>query len=193
LWRLGIVADVVGLVLSVVGLQQPSDGLLHLALMPFDAFGLAVAIMAWLGSRYGRGPVGKWVSIGGVWMTTLECVAGLVGYVVQINTIPVAQPTPEQSTISYYAGGNAPSVTVQFRSNLATIEDESSTTQQVTLPWHSAVMLGKGSGIGDFSVTAPLDGGTVNCTVTVDGKVVKTASATGADATADCGSDPTVP
>jgi hypothetical protein len=133
------------------------------------------------------------VSIGGVWFTAAECVAGFVGYFMVLNTVPVSVPGPNDVTISYEVTGSAPGAAVEFQSDLGTTEDDPPTAEQVTLPWHSTVMVLKSiATIGEFTVTANV-GGTVTCTVTIDGRIVKIATVSGFDLTADCAGDPTIP
>jgi hypothetical protein len=96
----------------------------------------------------------------------------------------ISKEANQTATISYDAGGTAKDATVTY-STFST-SGSSEGQQDTVLPWHKDVSttgLGKS---GMLVVTAGVDGGTVTCKVTVNGVVQKTASASGAFATATC-------
>ena len=96
----------------------------------------------------------------------------------------VREEANRPATIVYDVTGDATNVTITyttFGDNLA-----SSSEPAATLPWTKQIeVTGLVKG-GSLTVTTGPDGGTVKCTVTIDGKQVSTNSSTGAGAIATC-------
>jgi hypothetical protein len=190
-WIAGLGIGLVGVLGLAIALRVPSSNLLHFGLIPLDAVGFALSLIAYLRSRRTRQLGRRWVPVGGLALAALECVVGIAGYAVLAAPAPTPaqRSTSAQDTTSYYAGGNARGATVEFSSSLSMLNDDPGSQLEVTLPWHQDVQGDDPSDTGDFAVIAGPSGGTVTCVVIVDGKVVTTASATGGGAIANCDSE----
>ncbi|HEY0805939.1 MAG TPA: MmpS family transport accessory protein [Pseudonocardiaceae bacterium] len=138
---------------------------------------------------YSRGRAGRATNRG---LSLAGAILSAIGLVVCILYLAVfstaASDINKQAnttvTISYDAGGTAKTATVTY--STFSISGSADGQQDTALPWHKDVQAtGFGKG-GILTVTAGTDGGTVTCKVTVNGVVQKTATASGAFASATC-------
>lgn len=95
-------------------------------------------------------------------------------------------PAAAKPTVVYRVTGTAKDVSVIY-TTMDSGNWSSSTEQDVPLPWEKTVEVDGGilSG-GSLIVTTGFQGGTVTCTVVVDGEEAKTAQASGEFASASC-------
>lgn len=91
-------------------------------------------------------------------------------------------------TITYEVTGDAPKVTIMYTTYSG--GGWSSNTEDVTTlpagPWTKTAEAEGFSAGGSLIVSTGMEGGTVTCKVTIDGKEAKTATATGQIASASC-------
>ena len=123
---------------------------------------------------------------------TAGFVLGLIGLVICILWVAgtfkaasdINQQANETVTISYDAGGTSKDALITY----STFSDSGTSEGQAQekLPWHKDVKATGFAKGGVLTVTAGLDGGTVSCKVAVNGKVQKTATASGVGASATC-------
>lgn len=113
-----------------------------------------------------------------------------IGYANRDQTRPAATSTRagqgETVTLEYAVEGTATGVTVRY-STWSDGNWSSSTEKDVTAPWNRSedIVDGALSG-GTLTVTTGPEGGEVTCSITVDGKKLKTARASGKYAVAYC-------
>ena len=182
--RLGITGFVLGIVGLVFG-PLPVVGLLAWLLV---VLGLIFAGVGYARARggYATNPgisvAGLILSGVGLGMCVVWAVTGAI--IGDILNRPLPPPT-----ISYYASGDSQGATVAFIGVDASSTDAATTTttsQPVTLPWRKDVQENSSNVFGGFAVMAGPNGGTVSCTLTIAGKVVKADTATGPQAIATC-------
>jgi hypothetical protein len=175
----GFVVGLIGLVLSFVPLIGVVAWPLVILGIVFSAIGISKA-------SKGRA-TNKGLAIAGL-------VVSVIGLVICILWVAVWNKAAEdvekeanrEAVIVYEITGDAPSADVTY----TTFGDSTSTNQETvtTLPWTKEVTTKGIVKEGQLIVTTGADGGSVTCKVTVDGKEVKTATASGAFAMASCDS-----
>lgn len=130
----------------------------------------------------GKKPRNKW-KIGCLGCGGLVLLVGII--VVVLFVVSVGNDVKKTVKVDYKVTGTATGVTVLY-SDWQNNGWSSSTSTVSTLPWSKEVTssgLVKG---GDLTVSTGANGGTVTCSVTVDNGTPRTASASGAFATASC-------
>ncbi len=173
----GFVVGLIGLILSPL----PFIGILAWPLVVLGVIFSAVGI-----SRVkARKATNKGLSIAGLVLSILGVVVSVVMYLAYDQAAKeITEEADRTVDITYRVTGDAPEATISY----TTYGDStSSATEDVTeLPWEKTT---EASGLlkgGSLSVTLGAEGGSVECTVIVDGKEAKTATASGAYNTASC-------
>lgn len=175
----GFVVGLVGLVLSFIPLIGVVAWPLVILGIVFSSVGIAKA-------NKGRA-TNKGLAIAGLVVSVVGLAICILWAVVWNKAVDdVNEEANREAVIAYEITGDAPSADVTY----TTFGDSMSTNQETvtTLPWSKEV---KTTGLvkdGQLIVTTGADGGTVTCKITVDGKEVKTATASGAFAMATCDS-----
>ncbi len=173
----GFVVGLVGLILSPL----PFIGILAWPLVVLGVIFSAVGI-----SRVkARKATNKGLSVAGLVLSVLGVVVSVAMYLVYDQAAKeVTEEINRRVHITYRVTGDAPEVTFSYTTYGAST---SSATEDVTeLPWEKTT---EASGLvkgGSLSVTLGAEGGTVECTVIVDGREARTATASGAYNTASC-------
>jgi hypothetical protein len=173
-----------GFVLGLVGMLFSFIPLIGVVAWPLVILGLIFSLLGYARTR-SKVATNKGLAITGAVLSII----GLVFCVlyVAVFTKAASDVSKQASTvvaISYDAGGTAKDATVTY----STYSDSGSAESQLAtrLPWHKSVTA-KGLVTGGLlTVTAGADGGTVSCKVTVNGKVAKTATGSGAFSSATC-------
>lgn len=173
----GFVLGLIGLIFSFIPLIGVIAWPLVILGIIFSAIGISKAVKG--ADRKGLSIAGLVLSVVGLVM----CIVMAAAFGKAVNDIE--EEANREATIVYSVTGDAANVMVSY----TTFGDGVSVNQETaaTLPWRKEMTvtgLGKG---GTLTVSTDQNGGTVNCTVTVDGKEVKTGTASGAFATASCG------
>jgi hypothetical protein len=175
----GFVVGLVGLVLSFI----PLIGVIAWPLVILGVIFSSVGI-----SKAGRGrATNKGLAIAGL-------VVSLVGLVVCVLWAAVwgkaaddiQDEAGREAVIVYEVTGDAPAADVTY----TTWGDSMTSNQETvsTLPWTKEVRTTGLVKEGQLTVMTGADGGSVTCTITVDGTELKTATASGAFAVATCDS-----
>lgn len=175
----GFVVGLIGLVFSFI----PLIGVIAWPLVILGTIFSAVGI--------GNASKGRATNKG---MAIAGLVVSLVGLVICILWVAVwgkaandvNEEANREAVIVYEVTGDAPNVNV----NYSTYGDEVTTNQETvtTLPWTKEVTTKGIVKEGQLIVTTSDAGGSVTCKVTVDGKEVQTATASGQFAVATCDS-----
>jgi hypothetical protein len=175
----GFVVGTIGLVFSFI----PLIGVVAWPLVILGIIFSAVGI--------GKASKGRATNTG---LAIAGLVVSIVGLVICILWVAVwnkavddvEQEANREAVIVYQVSGDAPSADITY----STFGDELTTNQETVtkLPWRKEVTT---TGIvkdGQLIVSTGADGGSVTCKLTVDGKEVKTATASGVFAIATCDS-----
>ncbi len=175
-----------GFVLGLIGLLFSFIPVIGLVAWPLVILGIIFSAVGISKASKGRA-TNKGLAIAGL----VVSVVGLVICVVWAAAFgkavdDVNDEANREAVIVYEISGDAANVDVTY----TTFGDTMTTNQETaaTLPWSKEI---KTKGLvkeGSLMVTTGETGGTVTCKVTVDGKEVKTATATGAFAMATCDS-----
>ncbi|HEY3753127.1 MAG TPA: DUF4190 domain-containing protein [Pseudonocardiaceae bacterium] len=173
-----------GFVLGLIGLLISFLPIVGVVAWPLVILGL---IFSFIG--YGRGRSGRATNKGLALAGAIMSVIGLVVCILWVaGTFKAASDINQQAnetvTISYDAGGTSKDALITY----STFSDSGTSEGQAQekLPWHKDVKATGFAKGGVLTVTAGLDGGTVSCKVAVNGKVQKTATASGVGASATC-------
>lgn len=173
-----------GFVLGLIGLLFAPIPIVGVVAWPLVILGLVFSLIGYARGRKGRA-TNKGLALAGAILSAI----GLVICIVWVAAFTKAASDVNKEanqvvTISYDAGGTAKDASVTY-STFST-SGSSDGQEDVTLPWHKDVQTSGLGKSGILTVTAGTDGGTVTCKVTVNGVVQKTASASGAFASATC-------
>jgi len=174
-----------GFVLGLIGLLVSPVPFVGVVAWPLVIVGLILSLVGLGRVRKGRA-TNKGLSIAGIILSVLGLVVSIVWVVVIGQVISdVKDQSAQQHTIVYEVGGDAKAVDIQY----TTFDEHAVTTDgqdATTLPWTKTVQAkGLLSG-GQLTASTDAQGGTVTCKVSVDGKVTKTATASGPLAMAIC-------
>ena len=175
----GFVVGLIGLVLSFIPLIGVVAWPLVILGIIFSAIGISKAAKG-RATNKGLAITGLVVSIAGL----VVCILWVAVWNKAVDDIN--EEANREAVIVYEVSGDAPAADITY----STFGDEMTTNQETVtkLPWRKEVTT---TGIvkdGQLIVTTGADGGSVTCKLTVDGKVVKTATASGAFAMATCDS-----
>lgn len=175
----GFVIGLIGLVLSFIPLIGVVAWPLVILGVIFSAVGVAKASKG-RATNKGLAIAGLVVSVIGLVICILQ--AAIWGKAID----DVQDEANREAVIVYEVTGDAPAADITY----TTYGDEMTTNEEsvTTLPWTKEV---KTTGIikeGSLIVSTGAEGGTVTCKITVDGKEVKTATATGEFVIATCDS-----
>lgn len=175
-----------GFVLGLIGLLLSFIPVIGVVAWPLVILGIVFSAVGMGKASKGRA-TNKGLSIAGLVLSIVGliiCVVWAVAFKDAADDLE--EEANREAVIVYEVSGDATGVDVIY----STYGDQvtSSNETVATLPWTKEV---KTTGIvkeGALIVTAGESGGTVTCKVTVDGKEVKTATATGPYAVATCDS-----
>jgi hypothetical protein len=173
-----------GFVLGLIGLLFSFIPLIGVVAWPLVILGLVFSLVGFSRGRRGQA-TNKGFALAGAILSViglLICILYVTAFAKAASDI--STEVNKTVTVSYDAGGTAKDATVTY----STFSTSGSSEGQLdtAMPWHKDVTAsGFGKG-GILTVTAGADGGTVTCKVTVDGAVQKTATASGAFASATC-------
>jgi hypothetical protein len=175
----GFVLGIIGLVFSFIPLIGVIAWPLVILGLIFSAIGLSKASKG-RATNKGLAIAGLVVSIVGLVICILQ--AAIWGKAID----DVNDEANREVVITYEVTGDATAADISY----STFGDSMTSNQEsvTTLPWTKEV---KTKGLlkgGSLIVIAGVDGGTVTCKVSVDGKEVKTATASGAGGIATCDS-----
>lgn len=175
----GFVVGLIGLLFSFIPLIGVVAWPLVILGIIFSAVGISKATKG-RATNKGLAIAGLVVSIAGL----VVCVLWVAVWNKAVDDIN--EEANREAVIVYEVSGDAPSADITY----STYGDEMSTNQETVtkLPWRKEVST---TGIvkdGQLIVSTGADGGSVTCKLTVDGEVVKEATASGAFAMASCDS-----
>jgi hypothetical protein len=175
----GFVVGLIGLVCSFVPLIGVVAWPLVILGIIFSAVGISKAAKG-LATNKGLAIAGLVVSIIGL----VICVMWVAVWNKAADE--VREEANREAVIVYEVTGDAPSADVTY----STFGDEMTTNQETVtkLPWRKEVTTTGLVKEGQLIVSTGAEGGSVTCKLTVDGKEVKTATASGAFAMATCDS-----
>jgi hypothetical protein len=175
----GFVVGLIGLVFSFIPLIGVVAWPLVILGIVFSAVGIAKANKG-RASNKGLAIAGLVVSVIGLAI----CILWAAVWNKAAND--VNEEAKREAVIVYEVSGDAPSANISY----STIGDTTTINQETvtTLPWSKEVRTKGLVKEGSLTVSTNADGGSVTCKVTVDGKEVKTATASGAYAMAACDS-----
>jgi hypothetical protein len=175
----GFVVGIIGLVLSFIPLIGVVAWPLVILGIIFSAIGISKASKG-RATNKGLAIAGLVVSLVGL----LVCILWAAVWGKAAND--VNEEANREAVIVYEVTGDAPSVDVTY----STYGEEMTTNQETvtTLPWTKEVRTKGLVKEGQLLVTTSEAGGSVTCKVTVDGKEVETATASGQFAVAACDS-----
>lgn len=174
-----------GFVLGLIGLIFSPVPVIGVVAWPLVILGLIFSLLGYLRTRRGEA-TNKGLSIAGIVLSAVGlvvCILWVAAFGKAVND--VNQEANRSVTVHYEVTGNAPNATISY----TTFGDgDTSTSQEEVnkLPWSKDLTtkgLFKG---GSLTVTTGAEGGSVTCTVTIDGKDAKTSTARGEFATASC-------
>lgn len=172
-----------GFVLGLVGLVFSPIPFVGVVAWPLVVLGLILSAVGVARVRAGKA-TNKGLSIAGVVVSILGLVVSILWVVVIGKAISdVNEQATQHHTITYTVTGDAKTADVDY----STFDQAGSVKSETgaTVPWTKTVEA-TGLFVGAFTVTTGEDGGSVTCKVAVDGKDVKTATATGEFAVASC-------
>ncbi|MFL6119000.1 DUF4190 domain-containing protein [Actinophytocola sp.] len=175
----GFVVGIIGLVLSFIPLIGVVAWPLVILGIIFSAIGIA---------RAGKGrATNKGLAIAGLVVSLVGLVICILWAAVWNKAVnDVNEEANREAVIVYEVSGDAPTADVTY----TTFGDKMTSNQETVthLPWTKEVKTKGYVKGGQLIITTGADGGSVTCKVTVDGKEVKTATASGAFAVASCDS-----
>ncbi|MGB3442524.1 MAG: MmpS family transport accessory protein [Actinophytocola sp.] len=175
----GFVLGIIGLVLSFIPLIGVVAWPLVILGIIFSAIGISKAVK-------GRA-TNKGLAIAGLVVSVVGLVVCILWTAVWNKAVDdINEEANREAVIVYEVTGDAPTADITY----TTFGSEMTTNNETvtTLPWSKEV---RTTGIvkdGQLIVTTGADGGSVTCKLTVDGEVVKTATASGTFAMATCDS-----
>lgn len=169
----GMVLGLIGFVLALFPAQTGTA-------WPFVVVGIACSAIGYAHVKSGHATT-KRLAVLGLLCSVCALVLCVSWSVVNMIRSAVDRAA-HNHTISYVASGDSTDATVQY----TRFPSRVTAAERTPLPWQQDVRVTGPYAQGVFEVTAGPGGGTVSCVVTVDGQVTRTASATGAGATATC-------
>lgn len=174
----GFVVGLIGLLFSFIPVVGVVAWPLVILGIIFSAIGLNKAVK-------GRA-TNKGLAIAGLTLSIIGLVICIVWAAALGNAVnDVNEEANRDAVILYEVSGDAKGVNVAY----TTFGDGVTTSQETVaaLPWNKEVKTKGYVKGGTLTVMTGEQAGSVTCKVSVDGKVVKTATASGAFATASCG------
>lgn len=172
-----------GFVLGLVGLVFSPIPFVGVVAWPLVVLGLILSAVGVARVRAGKA-TNKGLAIAGVVVSVLGLVVSVLWVVVIGKAISdVNDQATRKHTIVYSVTGDAKTADIDY----STFEQSTSVHSETgaAVPWTKTVEA-TGIYVGAFTATTGEDGGTVTCKVVVDGKEVKTATASGEYAVASC-------
>lgn len=175
-----------GFVLGLIGLVFSFIPLIGVVAWPLVILGIIFSAIGLSKATKGHA-TNKGLAIAGLVVSVVGLVICILWVAVWNKAVDdVNEEANREAVIVYEITGDAPSADVTY----STYGDEMTTNQETVtqLPWRKEVTT---TGIvkeGQLIVSTGVDGGSVTCKVTVDGKEVKTATASGTFAMATCDS-----
>lgn len=173
--RIGTTGFLLGLMAFIISLFRSEYGTAFLLIVP----GIAVSAVGYAHVKTGHAVNRRMCVLGLTWSVFALglCITWGVA-----DTISNTGNVANKHTASYFAGGNSSGATVSYSPG----SQAETTSQQVSLPWEQDISAAGPLLIGELTVIAGPNGGTVSCRITIDGRLARIASATGPGATADC-------
>jgi hypothetical protein len=174
-----------GFVLGLLGVLFSMIPVVGLVAWPMVILGLVFGLLGWRRAQRG-GATNKGLAIAGAVLSVIGlviCIVWLSLFGKAVNDVQVE--STRVATVHYEVTGDAKGASISYSTygDGMTINQESA----ATLPWSKDLQT---SGLlkgGSLTVTSGQTGGTIVCKVVVDGKELKTATATGPYALASCG------
>ena len=174
-----------GFVLGLLGLVFSPIPFVGVIAWPLVILGLILSLVGLSRARKGLA-TNKGLAIAGIILSVLGLAVSIFWVAVIGKAVSdVKDQATAQHTIVYEVSGDAKAVDVAyttFGEHTLLIEGESGTP----VPWTKTVQATGFTEGAQFTATADDQGGSVTCKVTVDGKVTKTATASGPHAMATC-------
>ncbi|MDQ3787034.1 MAG: DUF4190 domain-containing protein [Actinomycetota bacterium] len=175
-----------GFVVGLIGLLFSFIPLIGVVAWPLVILGIVFSAIGLSKATKGRA-TNKGLAIAGLAVSIIGLVVCILWVAVWNKAVDdVREEANREAVIVYEVTGDAPSADITY----STYGDEMTTNQETVtkLPWRKEVTT---TGIikdGQLIVSTGAEGGSVTCKLTVDGKEVKTATASGAFAMATCDS-----
>ncbi|HET6710599.1 MmpS family transport accessory protein [Amycolatopsis sp.] len=172
-----------GFVLGLVGLVFSPIPFVGVVAWPLVVLGLILSAVGLARVRAGKA-TNKGLSIAGIIVSVLGLVVSILWVVVLGSAISdVKEQADQKHTIVYSVSGTAKTADIDY----STFEQAASVKSEAgaAVPWTKTVEA-TGIYVGAFTATTGETGGSVTCKVVVDGKEVKTATASGEYAVASC-------
>lgn len=174
-----------GFVLGLIGLVFSFLPVIGVVAWPLVILGLVFSLLGFFRARRGAAS-NKGLSIAGIVVSVVGLVVCIVWVAALGNGInEVDKEANREVTVRYEVTGDAPNATVSYTTfgDGATSMSEENVTE---FPW-SKDLTTKGLFTGgSLTVMTGAEGGSVTCTVTVDGQDSKSATAAGQFSTASC-------
>lgn len=174
-----------GFVLGLIGFVLAFIPLVGVVAWPLVILGLIFALLGFVRVRGGKAD-NKGISIAGIVLSAiglLVCILWTVAFgqaAKDVNT-----ESNRVASIDYEVTGDASDATVSY-STFSSKTDDTGQEDITKLPWTKQVKADGFGKSGMLTVTTGMNGGSVTCKVTVNGKVAKTATAKGKFAVASC-------
>lgn len=174
-----------GFVLGLIGLVFSPIPFIGVVAWPLVILGFIFSLLGFLRARRGEA-TNKGLSVAGIVCSAVGlviCILWAAAFGEAVND--VNEEANREVTVRYEVTGDAPSVSVHY----TTFGDGSTSMSQedvTDLPWSKELTtkgLFKG---GSLTVSTGAQGGSVTCTVTVDGEDTKSSTASGEFSTASC-------
>lgn len=175
-----------GFVVGLIGLLFSFIPLIGVVAWPLVILGIIFSAVGISKAAKGRA-TNKGLAIAGLVVSIAGLVVCILWVAVWNKAVDdINEEANREAVIVYEVSGDAPSADITY----STYGDEMTTNQETVtkLPWRKEVTT---TGIvkdGQLIVSTGADGGSVTCKLTVDGEVVKKATASGAFAMATCDS-----
>ncbi|KMS92201.1 MmpS family transport accessory protein [Prauserella rugosa] len=174
-----------GFVLGLLGLIFSPLPLVGIVAWPLVILGLILSLLGFFRAKRGEA-TNKGLALAGVVCSVIGlviCILWAAAFGKAVND--VNEEAGREVTVRYEVTGDAPNASISYTTfgdgNMSTNEENVS-----ELPWSKELTtkgLMKG---GSLTVMTGAEGGSVTCTVTVDGKDAKSSTAQGEFATASC-------
>ncbi|MCP2255176.1 membrane protein [Prauserella aidingensis] len=174
-----------GFVLGLIGLVFSPIPFVGVVAWPLVILGFIFSLLGFLRARRGEA-TNKGLSVAGIVCSAVGlviCILWAAAFGEAVND--VNEEANREVTVQYEVTGDAPSVSISY----TTFGDGNTSMNQADvtdLPWSKELTtkgLFKG---GSLTVSTGSQGGSVTCTVTVDGEDTKSSTASGEFSTASC-------
>lgn len=177
-----------GFILGLIGILVSFIPVVGVVAWPLVIVGLVLSIVGFM--RVNKGVANnKGLAIAGMVLSVVGLLA-VIGNTLLAGVLfgaatDVVDESKKTSTVIYDVTGDSPTADVLYTTTTAG-DIQTGEEKPTTLPWHKEA---KATGVvrgGGMTVSTGEGGGSVTCTLTIDGKVISKNTATGAFTSASC-------